>query len=105
MTYLYNLDGRSTLISVNYTRKIIYVHAHTQVPKCTVAEIVTVLCKLSVFMYTCVCVSVSVCARFDLWEHQHMFAICTAGARRIQFSQKKSIRLGKSCTTLEYKQP
>ncbi len=49
----------------------------------------TVLCKLSVFLYTCyvhVCVCVCVCACFDRWEHQHMFSICTAGARRIEFS-------------------
>ncbi len=47
------------------------------------------VCVCGVCVCVCVRVSVSVCAHFGLWEHQHMFAICTAGARRIQFSQKK----------------
>ncbi len=62
------------------------IYVHTKVSKFTVAEIysfVQVECVNVHLLCTRVCVCVCVC--FDLWEHQHMFSICTAGTRRIEF--------------------
>ncbi len=58
------------------------IYVHTKVSKFTVAEIYSFVQVECVNVHL-LCTRVCVC--FDLWEHQHMFSICTAGTRRIEF--------------------